>query len=303
MSKRDLLESDTALLQHQIGNRAVQQAIVQRQVAAGFNPLDPRVMGAAAKAAIEASEKPVRDWLAANTNRLHALTIDELVAHVRRNVVEAGRLSNVEIQNLVREWAVANSITIPEIVTPGAGAGISVQIPDTVKKAFSIPLDGVDVVPLPGGRLNISAKGLTAKLLSGNINVGWTGSLGIDFPIEGFQLAGKLDKENWEVALSVPGESSVPDLSKLADVFRKAEIGMRGMLEATPQFVKLDNITRVTKAVSPHVGPIKEAVEALVKTAKAPRASAGLKIEGPVSGSGGSSAGGITVTATVTIRF
>ncbi len=293
------------MLQHQIGNRAVQQAIVQREAAAGFNPLDPKVMEAAAKAAIEASEAPVRKWLAANTDRLRLLTMDELVAQVRRHIVEAGRLGNVEIKNLVREWAAARDISIRVAPVPDAGPGLSVQFPDAVKKAFSVPIDGVDLVPLPGGRLNISAKGATAKLKRGDISLSWSDSLGIDIPIEHFQLAGTVDKEKWQVTLSIPGESSVPDLSKLADVFKEAERSMRGIVDASSSFADLKDVPRVTKAISPHVEPVKEAVDALVQTAKAPRVSAGVKLEGPMSGvetSSGSS-GGITVTATVTIRF
>lgn len=295
------------MLQHQIGNRAMQQAIVQREAAAsaGFNPFDPKVMGAAAQAAISASETPVRNWLATNTNRLRLLTMDELVAQVRRHVVEAGRLGNVEIENLVHEWATAQNITIPVIPVPSAGPGLSIQFPDAVKKAFSILVDGVDVAPLPGGRLNISAKGATAKLKRGDISLGWTGSLGIDIPMERFQLAGTVDKEKWELTLSIPGESSVPDLSKLTDVFRKAETAMREMVEASSGFKNLNDIPKVTKAISPHVEPVKGAVDALVQTAKAPSVSAGVRLEGPMSGAGTQfgSSGGITVTATVTVRF
>jgi len=80
---------------------------------------------------------------------------------------------------------------------------------------------------------------------------------------------------------------------------------MRGLLDAASGFRDFNDIPKVTKAVSPHVQPVKEAVDALVKTAKAPHISAGVKLEGPMSGAGtqpGSSSG-IAVTATVTIRF
>jgi hypothetical protein len=306
-TKQESLESESAILQHQIGNRAVQQAIVQREAKAssGFNPLDPKVIGAAAQAAISASETPVRNWLGTNISRLRLLTMDELVAQVRRNVTEASRLGDVEIQKLVRECAAAQNITILTVPGPSAGQGLSIQLPDAVKKAFSIPVDGVNVVPLPGGRLNISAKGATAKLKRGDIKLSWTGSLGIDIPMERFQLAGTVDRDRWELTLSVPGESSVPDLSKLADVFQKAEMAMRGMVEASSGFKNLNDIPKVTKTISPHVKPVKDAVDALVQTAKSPSVSAGVKLEGPMSGAGtqpGSSAG-ITVTATVTIRF
>lgn len=300
---QDLLESETALLQHQIGNRALHQAIVQRELAAGVNPLDPNVMGAAAQAVIAASETPVRNWLTTNIDSLRLLTMDQLVAQVRRNVAETSRLADVEIQRLVRESAAAQNIRILEVPGPGGESGSSIQIPDAVKKAFSIPIDGVDLIKLNNGRMNISAKGATAKLKRGNISVGWTGSLGIDIPIEGFQFTGTLDKEKWEMTLSIPGESYVPDLAKLAEVFQKGETAMRDMLEATAKFPKLEDIPKLTKAISPHVEPIKDTVKTLVDIAKSPKVSAGIKLKGPVAESAGSSSGGITVTATVTIRF
>jgi len=301
----------TALLQHQLGNRAVQRALVQLQDAprAGFNPLDPAVIGAAARGVIAENEAPVRYWLTTNTNRLRLLTMDEFVVQVRRNISQASRLADVEIQGLVRDWAAAQNITIPVIPVAGP-AKPSIQIPDAVKKAFSIPIDGVNLVNLPGGRLNISASGATARLSRGDIHLSWGGSLGIDIPMEGFQLAGKLDKNRWEITLATPGASSVPDLSKLAEVFQKAETALRGMIATTAGFSKLNNVSEITAAVSPHVGPLKEAVQTLVDLSDMPSVSAGISLSAPMRGSetpggsaGGSSTGGITLTASVTIRF
>src|SRR5690242_2191602 len=81
-TSQETLESETALLQHRIGNRAVQRALAQREAADGsnFNPLDPKVMEGAAQAVISANETAVRNWLSANTGRLRLLAITELVA-------------------------------------------------------------------------------------------------------------------------------------------------------------------------------------------------------------------------------
>lgn len=298
--------SQLAGFQRQLGNRAVQRALVQLQEAPGprFNPLDPAVIGAAARGVIEQNEAPVRNWLAANTNRLRLMTMDELVAQVRGNVATAGWLADAEIQSLAREWAAAQNITIP--VVPGAApAGPAVQIPDAVKKAFSIPIDGVDIVTLPGGRLNISAKGATAKLSRADINLGWGGSLGIDIPLEGFQLAGKLDKDRWEITLATPGASSVPDLAKLADVFQRGEVALRGMIATTANLNKLDNVSQITAAVTPHIGPLKEAVQTLADLTDMPSVSGGISLGGSMRGgeTPGGSPGGITLSASLTIRF
>jgi hypothetical protein len=134
-------ESDAVRWQHQIGNRALQRALVQRQAAGqpGFKPVDPAAMSAAAQKVIAANEAPIRNWLVANTDRLPLLTIDEVVAQVRRCVAEAGRLSNGEIQNLLQEWASAQNVNLSPVFTLGVVfPALSVQIPDVVKEAFSI---------------------------------------------------------------------------------------------------------------------------------------------------------------------
>jgi hypothetical protein len=310
----DGLERDPgsiATLQQSVGNRNLQLALVQLQNAPPqrFNPLDPTVIGSSVRAVVEANEAPVRDWLTANTNRLRLLTMGALVKQVRRNVPQASNLADVEIQNLAREWAAVHNITIP-VIPVIAPTSSSIQIPDVVKKAFSIPIDGVDIVTLPGGRLNVSASGATAKLSRAGISYKWGGSLGIDIPIEGFQLAGKLDKDRWEITFSTPGASSMPDLSKLSDLFKKSETAMRGIVTAVAGLGKQDDISKITATIIPHISPVKEGVQALVDIAKASGVSADVSISGPVRSSEelggqptGSASGGISVNATITIRF
>src|SRR5262245_18470941 len=113
----ELPEPGVTRLQHQVGNRAIRRAIAQGEEAArpGFNPLDPKVMSDAAQAVISANEKPIRDWLAMNTDRLRLYTLHDLIFQVRRNVPEAKRLGNGEIQNLINEWALIHEVNLPPI--------------------------------------------------------------------------------------------------------------------------------------------------------------------------------------------
>jgi hypothetical protein len=288
-------------LQHYLGNRALQRTIVQRQGGpARPNLYDPAAMMESIIAEAARNKAAVRNWLAPNTPRLRLLTIDQLVSVVRRNVVEAGRLSDIEVQEAVRQLAGEQQVVIPTLPlqgTPTFASTLKVQIPDAVKKAFSIAIDGIDVVKTDTGRVNISVKGATAQLGRVKTTVSWGGSLGIDVPVSGFQLAGKLDKDHWEISLSSPGESSLPDLSKLAETFRKGEAAMRGILSATASLSDLNSVSEISAAITPHVSPAKDAVQALVDIAKSqPGVSYGVTI-------GGSTEGGITVSATLTIRF
>ena len=278
---------------------------IQRQSAP--NLLDPALLASAAQKVINEGQAPVRSWLDANTENLRQRTMEELVARVRLNVPQAAKLADLEIQFVAREWAAARNILIP--VVPPAGTVVTdptLQIPDAVKNAFSIAVDGVNLTRSQDRKLIISVKGLTGKLKSSEINVGWGGSLGIDIPVKGFHLSGKVDKDTWEINLTAPGESSIPDLSKLADVFRKAETGLRDAISATSHLNTLDDPSKVMAAISSSIQPVKEAVESLQKISENPTVSVGITASGPTRGEqapGGQSSGGVTVTATLTIRF
>ena len=301
-------------LQHQVGNQALQRALIQRQESGrpAFNPLDPAVIGSAVRNVIAESEAPVRRWLDDNLGRLRLLSQEELVSQVRRNVPESNRLADVEIRRLITETANRMGFTVlPGVIPPARSADLTIQIPDAVKKAFSIATGGVNLIDQPDGKLNISVKGLTAHLGRQKLNIGWGGSLGIDIPIGGFELGAKIDKENWEVTLATPGASALPDLSKLASVFQRAESAMRRVVEATANLPNLSDTAAVKAAVEPHIEPIKEAVQALKDIAEAqqgPRVSVGITAGGPLSGGGeapkvGERPSGFSITATLTLRF
>jgi hypothetical protein len=288
-------------LQRHLGNRATQRTLIQRQGGpARPNLYDPAAMMESIIVEAARNKAAIRQWLTPNTPRLRLLTMDQLVSMVRRNVVEAGRLADIEVQEAVRQWAGEQQVVIPTLPltgTPTFASTLNVQIPDAVKKAFSIATDGIDVVKTDMGRVNISVKGATAQLGRVRTTVSWGGSLGVDIPLTGFQLAGKLDKDHWEITLSSPGETSLPDLSKLAETFRKGEAAMRGILSATASMPNLNNVSEITAAISPHVSPAKDAVQALVEIAKSqPGVSYGVTF-------GGSTEGGITLSATLTVRF
>ncbi len=310
---------DLAHLQDQIGNRAAQQLLarqgaarVQRQGAsqAGFNPMDPAVVGAAAREVIAQNEAPVRRWLEQNLDRLRLLTLAEITARIRREVPEASRLADAEIHRLAQARARQLGFTLlAGPAAPAPGPQFTVAVPEAVRRALSITTDGVVVVQLPNGRVNISTGGATAVFGRSQVKVGWSGSLGFEIPVEGFHLGGKLTQERWELTLSTPGESSVPDLSQLAEVFRRAETALRGIVAATAGFESLNDVGAVQARISPHIGPVKEAVQTLKDLAAIPRVSLGITAGGPMPGSetapspGTAVPEGVRIQATITFRF
>lgn len=297
-------------IQHTHGNAFVQRMLagapaVQREAGARpFNPLDPEALRGAAAAVVERNEAPVRAWLDANTDRLMLLGLPDLVARVRREVPEAARLADGEIASLAQQWAQRHNISIPPVsVLPASGPAPAIAIPEAVKRAFSIPIEGVDLVRGSNGRLNIAVRGVTAQLGRGKATVSWGGSLGLDIPVGGFHLGATVSGEKWEMTLSTPGEDTVPDLNKLGEVFSRAEGALRGILGATAEYPGLTEIPELTARISPHVKPVKEAVEALKAIAEAPRVSFGVRVEGPGSKPGADTPAGVTVSATLTVRF
>lgn len=313
-------------LQDQIGNQATQQLLarnggdralqaatmVQRQEAprAGFNPLDPAVIGAAAREVIAQNEAPVRRWLDEKLDSLRLLSLAEIVARIRQEVPEASRLADVELQSMAQEWARQHGFMLLSGPRPEpAGPKLSIAMPDAVRRAFSIATDGINIIQLPNGRVNIAVSGATLELGRGRLSLGWSGSLGFEIPVEGFHLGGQVSKDQWELTLSTPGESSVPDLNKLTEVFQQAETALRGMVAATAKLRDLDDVGAVQGAISPHIKPVKEAVQALKDLAAAPRFSVGITAGGPMSGSEAAPVSatappeGVSVKATITFRF
>ena len=94
----------------------------------------------------------------------------------------------------------------------------------------------------------------------------------------------------------------VPNLSDVASIFTKGESAMRGVIMNADK-VDLKNPSKTVQQFKQYVDPIKEAVEAANKIAKQRPGSIsfGVSLKGPLDNSSG--AGGITVTATITIFF
>lgn len=302
-------------LQDERGNAFIQRMMVQREgdaPRANFNPLDPAVMEAATARVVEAQYAPIRRWLSDNLGSLRLSSLGQIISRLRREVPEAARLGNAELESLIQDSAhLGGFVILPDMMPEARQTRPSVAIPEAVKRAFSIATNGVNLVQFPNGRINVSVSGVTAHLAGGRLNVGWAGSVGFEIPVEGFHLGGRLSSNSWELTLSLPGESSVPDLNKLADVFRKAEAAMQHMVRDTTDLPDLTNVAAVRAAIEPNISPVKEAVEALKNIAESAESpiSVGIAASGPMpgreagAGSDRNTPQGVSITATVTFRF
>jgi hypothetical protein len=303
-------------LQAEHGNQYLQRLVVQRQgrpaqgaPLSGRDLLDPAWLRQATQHVIDREQAPVRSWLEQNASRLRALTVPEIILLVRQSVTEASSLAEVETESLVSEWASQQNITLPTSSSASGRPRVSVSdsqtianIRNAVQSAFHVATDGINIVEAPGGRVNVAVSGATVELSSAGEHsgeqgqpgvsvsgtVGWNGSIGVATAAHGWHFTGALTRERWELNLTFPGDSAVPDLGQLSHVFEKGEGAMRGIVGAVNN---AGDIHAAEDAIRPQLAPVKEAVEAVSGIAEAQTISFGLSASGPT-GDGHGTPGG-----------
>jgi hypothetical protein len=72
-----------------------------------------------------------------------------------------------------------------------------------------------------------------------------------------------LSKDKWEITLSFPQDTYIPDLSTLGKVFGEGEKAIGRMAEATKSFKNLQDATKVSALMKPHATAVQSAVEAV----------------------------------------
>jgi len=272
------------------------------------------------QAVLAESERPIREWLQANQSRLFGLSLNAIVAEVYRNVPAASGQGRGTIEMLVREWASEHGTSLPPqsliprpedaaIPPPPSGPSIAdSSIVSSVKSVIQTIVDGVGIershgyakVTVGGPTVGLRGHGLEA---SGTVS--WTGGMSVETSYRGLHFSGSLAPDKWEMSLTFPSTSSVPDLTRVGEVFREGEAAMRAILAETTGFETLDDIPAIGEAVSPHLEPVKEAVKAAQGIAEAkPGVSFGIA----ASGAGPSPEAtappvGTTVVGVVTIVF
>jgi hypothetical protein len=228
----------------------------------------------------------VQAYLYHNKKRLEVVSVDLIVWEVRMFVPEASRLLDSELRATVAIWRSLNGPLYPLPIPAPPTAGESKLI-EAVKKGVTTVIEGVDIKH-GAGKVNISITGLTAELKKGDARlaagVSWGGTLGVEAEAGNFHLSGELSSDRWELKLSYPEDTAIPDLSKLGKVFGEGEGAMRKIISATSSFRDLNDASRVKDAIKPHMQPVKDAVEAVKGIAKAPAkggVSVGISVGSP----------------------
>lgn len=257
----------------------------------------------------ELAVQNVLAYLQRNKVRLQTLPVDLIVWEVEQFVTQAASLPDNELRAHVAIWRSLNGPLYPLPLSSPPTIADSKLI-QSVKRAVTTVIEGVDVKH-GMGTVNIGVTGLTAELNKGDsrasIGVSWSGTLAVETQKGKFHFAGELSSERWELKLSFPDDTVIPDLSRVGKIFSEGEKGMREVLRATSTFRNLNDVARIKEAVKPHMRPIEEAVDAAKAIAKAP-AKGGVNVgvsigsPDPLPGQTGMPSG-VQAQVTLTLRF
>jgi hypothetical protein len=242
-------------------------------------------------------------YLFAHKSRVEYSTIDVVVKDVKLSVFYGmSPLSDDEVSKIVSRWASVHAIGL---LLPGTGDGpdgspapgapaprSDSEFIAAATKALTTITDGVKVGK-KNANINIGVTGATANLKRADSSVAlglsWTGTLKLDAASGPFHFSGRLSKDKWEITLSFPQDTYIPDLSSLGKVFREGENAIGQMAEATRSFSDINDASKVGALIKPHADALKGAVEAFSGIAKASKkggASFGFKLTSPEPGPG-----------------
>jgi hypothetical protein len=164
------------------------------------------------------------------------------------------------------------------------------------------------VIERPHGRTEIGLSGATVELMGGGARVGgsisWGGTMGLSTELGGIRFAGSLSAERWSMTVTLPPGTPIPDVGRLGAIFSEGEEGLRGIARETASFSSLREVSALADAISPHLDPVKRAIDAArgIAEARERRVSVGITAGGPAL-SPAAADPGLEIRATLTIRF
>jgi len=257
----------------------------------------------------ERARQDVIEYLDRISPRLQLASVDTTMISVRTFVLSArSMLSDLELRFLIEDYYRSHGILIPA-TTPATPSLMDSRIVQAVTSAVATVIHGVDITR-GDGNINIAVSGLTAELKRGDSSisagVSWGGTLSVQANRGNFYVSGELAQDHWEIKLSYPEETPVPNLSDLGDVFGEGEKAFRGIIRATQGISRVQDIPRATSTIGSYMKPLGDAVEAIQGIARAPRSgvSFGFSIGSPDPLPGDSRMqGGIQGKAVLTWRF
>ncbi|HEX5716548.1 MAG TPA: hypothetical protein VF179_10340, partial [Thermoanaerobaculia bacterium] len=153
-------------------------------------------------------------------------------------------------------------------------------------KAFSVAFDGIGF-DQSHGFAKVSVKGPTVGLRKGDFSasgrISFTGTYTVEAKYGDLHFSGSLSADRWEMSLSYPGDTPVPDMSTLGGVFNQGWGSLQAVAEEAATFEGPADVSRITDKAKPHVQPILDAVTAAggIFEAQRKRLNVGISASGP----------------------
>jgi hypothetical protein len=211
-------------------------------------------------------------------------TVDSVIADVKLFVFfNSPPLTDDEIRKIVMAWSIVGAPLLPTKTSvrgnpaaPGtsSNSGSANPLSDfkaAATKAITTIGAGVTVGP-KDNNINIGITGATANLKrndnAASLGISWGGTLKMDANYGPFHMSASLAKDSWEIVLSFPDDTYVPDLSSLGKVISEGEGAVRKMAEATRGFKSISDAGAVGAVVKAESDKVTKAMEAVTGIAK-----------------------------------
>ncbi len=269
-----------------------------------------------------AVERAVRMWLEANPGMATVVLRPEVLCErIRRNVPEAAGLANDAILAVVNRWRISRGLAVGVLGTAAPTGGVPAPpvVPPKqepmgpsafaarlkqVTDAFSKIPTKVEIKPSDGRTITVDVKGVKVSSAQGGIKqfmgAGWNGSFEVGAEAGDLKFSAAVQPDSYSFSLRIGPE--VTAIDKLPGIVQKAEEGLRGLIGdiGALKLSTLDKVKESIGAISDHVKPIKEAVDACSKLEpKGSSVSFSLTAEFPR----GESEKGMKIMGMLTVRF
>ena len=229
-------------------------------------------------------EERIKAYLDQNRSSLqNATDLNAVVSQVKLSVFFGlSTLSDDQIRKIVSYWAMFNAVGLLTKIRI-----TSSDFVDSVKRVISTAGAGV-TLGKEGANLKLKVTGLTANLKtadgSASLGVSWAGSVKLEAVSGPFHFSGEIASDKWEIALTFPGEDSIPNLDTLPTVFKEGEGAVRNIARAAAGMKDLKQIRNIGAQVKPDIAKVQAAVDAVSGVASAPKKggwSFGFKVGSP----------------------
>jgi hypothetical protein len=225
-----------------------------------------------------------------------AITVPGLVAMIREAVPDARGLDPRRIARIINDWI---HVSIADKMPGGkvSDAEVVGVIQSVLGKPGTIRVErkGSAWMEVTAGGVEIGRDDSAA--VDASMTVGWDGGIGASVSLPHVKGSFQISPDRtWQAQIAFPADATPAVLNQLAGVFGAADRAARtvaGRVDASGGHVKDVSVDVLNEGLA----PVKDAIDTLSSvTDKEHRVSIGVSV-------GGDSQGGITVQATVTIRW